>query len=170
MADSIAASYQALRLMARAMVQRFSTTQSPDGQWTAVTTDRGIEIYANSSQSMVADLAIGPIKFNRTVIDQHHRLWACQEYGWLRWRFEEGGLSAPEKLSVSPGFFPVDIDPSGTWTLTSSDQHVKLESLDEPRREIDLGDSLDVRNVAFSQDGRWVCDSRMEWYAHESLE
>jgi serine/threonine protein kinase/WD40 repeat protein len=142
-------------------VQRFTGAQSPDGRWTAVTTTRGIEIYDNATQSMVAELPIGPIMFNRVAIDSRQRLWACMDDGWLRWQFEDEGLSQPEKLTASASFFPIDIDPSGTWSLTSNDRHVKLESLDEPHREIDLGETLDVRNVAFSADGQLVATA--EW-------
>lgn len=140
---------------------------SPRGRWSAVATDKGIELYDNRKKSSIAELPIGRLEFNRLAFDVKDRLWACTKGAWLCWSFDQYGLLPPIKHESSSGFLPVGIDHNGSWSLTSDVHNVKLESLTTPYREIPLGESYDVRSASFSPDGRMVATG--EWNGNSGV-
>ena len=140
---------------------RYIAVQSPNGRLWAVSTDQGIEIYDHQLKSLVAEIPIGPMLFNRIAFDSSERLWACKNEGWLSWNTNPSGISPPDEILPSEGFFPVQVNHEGTWSLESDSAQIKLRSLVSPHKEIPLGPNKDVRNASFSYDGRMVATG--EW-------
>jgi serine/threonine protein kinase len=128
----------------------------PTGKWLAVATGDGLELYSTKWKRLVADLPIGSLFNGRVSFDRNGRLWAGQPNGWLRWEIGEATLSAPELIPTSGDYWPIDIDPTGAWTLTTNNWDVRLESLSEAEKIIPLGPHEDVRNASFSPDGKLV--------------
>jgi hypothetical protein len=128
----------------------------PSGKWLAVATGDGLELYSTKWKQLVANLPIGSLFNGRVSFDRNGRLWAGQPNGWLRWDIQGRTLSAPELIATSGDYWPIDIDPTGTWTLTTNSWEVRLESLKEAGRIIPLGPHEDVRNASFSPYGKLV--------------
>ncbi|MFM7561409.1 MAG: protein kinase domain-containing protein, partial [Planctomycetota bacterium] len=129
---------------------------APSGQWLAVATGDGLELYSLAWGELAAELPIGSLYNGRVVFDQEGRLWAGQPNGWLRWKFEGKKLLPPELFTTLGDYWPIDIDKKGEWTLTTNSWEVRLESLTEAGKIIPLGAHEDVRNAAFSPDGKYV--------------
>jgi serine/threonine protein kinase/WD40 repeat protein len=141
-------------------VKRFKSSTNSNGRWSAVSTDRGLELYDNHTKSIIAELPIGYIEFNRVVFDSSDRLWACKEDGLLRWTFDDNGISPPVTFKPPENTVPVNIDHSGSWAVFTAEWQVKLVSLANPDREI-VYPSNDVRSVSFSPDGQMLATG--EW-------
>ena len=129
---------------------------APSGQWLAVATGDGLELYSAAWDELAAELPIGSLYNGRVVFDQEGRLWAGQPNGWLRWKFEGKKLLPPELFTTIGDYWPIDIDKKGEWTLTTNSWEVRLESLTEAGKIIPLGAHEDVRNASFSPDAKYV--------------
>lgn len=138
------------------LTPRIMSAVDPSGKWLVVATGEGLEFYSTSPKRRIAELPIGSIFNGRIGFDREGRLWACQPNGWLRWELQQSRLSAPDFIPTATDHWPIELDPTGAWTLTSNSWEVRLESLVEPGRIIPLGGHEDVRNGSFSPDGKLV--------------
>ena len=125
---------------------------APSGQWLAVATGDGLELYSAAWDELAAELPIGSLYNGRVVFDQEGRLWAGQPNGWLRWKFEGKKLLPPELFTTIGDYWPIDIDKKGEWTLTTNSWEVRLES----RCQVRCDGGLERSGYKDLEYGGWV--------------
>jgi serine/threonine protein kinase/tetratricopeptide (TPR) repeat protein len=129
---------------------------SPTSNWAVVGTVNGMELFDRHTKKLGANLEVGIVDNSQICFDVLGRLWSCQDKNWIRWEIKDGVLHATKPFRQTSEFWPIQINHSGDWTLTSNSWEVRLESLAEPGKVILLGVHQDVRRSDFSCDGRWV--------------
>lgn len=140
------------------MVQRYQIRSSRNGKWFVVHTERGVEIYDSLTGLSILTLPVGQLEFDAIEVDQNGDLWGFHAGGLLRWQFDGNVLSGPDRIPTPDNFSTIAMSSDGTWACCTDGASVLIRNLKKAQQDQDivLGELSDVRNAAFSPDGRWL--------------